>query len=56
VDVDLFMHYTKGAYGTFSQMFYCREILLGTNLLSAQQTLLMVTHISFFFRRLVLLY
>jgi hypothetical protein len=56
VDVDLLMHYTKGAYGTFYQMFYCRGILLTTNLLSAQQTLVMVAHISFFFHRLVFLY
>jgi len=47
-DIDLFIHYTKGAHGTFSQMFYCRGILLTTNLLVAQQTLVMVTHFFLF--------
>jgi len=56
VDLDLFMHYTKLAYGTFTQIFYYHGILLTTNLLSAQQTLVMVTHICFFFHRLILLY
>jgi hypothetical protein len=49
VYIDLFMHYTKRAYGRFPQIFYYRGIMLTTSLLSAQQTLVMVTHISFFF-------